>query len=168
MGIARNTVRTYLRHPELAALPHPRPNRHAKLDPFKEQVQQWIKEDHCYHGDVMFARVLERGDTGSLRTLNVFVHPLRPPASGHSPIVRYETKPGEQVQFDWGAFKSDRDGQFHTLSGFSAMLCSSRMRFVTLVTRCETATMIRCLMEACEYVGGVPQAAFTDRMKSVL
>ena len=33
LGIARNTVRKYLRHPELAAMPHPRPNRRSKLDP---------------------------------------------------------------------------------------------------------------------------------------
>jgi len=40
LGIARNTVRKYLRHPELVAMPHPRPNRRSKLDPFKEQVKQ--------------------------------------------------------------------------------------------------------------------------------
>jgi hypothetical protein len=28
--------------------------------------------------------------------------------------------------------------------------------------------MIRCLMEAFEYLGGLPKAALTDRMKSVL
>ena len=42
LGIARNTVRKYLRHPELCAMPHPRPNRRSKLDPFKEQVKQWL------------------------------------------------------------------------------------------------------------------------------
>src|SRR5438067_11355921 len=52
LGIARNTVRKYLRHPELVAMPHPRPNRRSKLDPFKEQVKKWIEEDHCYRGDV--------------------------------------------------------------------------------------------------------------------
>src|SRR5207244_548580 len=45
LGIARNTVRKYLRHPELVAMPHPRPNRRSKLDPFKEQVRRWITED---------------------------------------------------------------------------------------------------------------------------
>src|SRR2546428_14179097 len=35
LGIARNTVRKYLRHPELSAMPHPRPNRRSKLDPWK-------------------------------------------------------------------------------------------------------------------------------------
>ncbi len=41
LGIARNTVRKYVRHPELVAIPHPRPNRRSKLDPFKEQVKQF-------------------------------------------------------------------------------------------------------------------------------
>ncbi|MEO6891327.1 MAG: helix-turn-helix domain-containing protein, partial [Ktedonobacteraceae bacterium] len=45
LGIARNTVRKYLRHPELCALPHPRPNRRSKLDPFKEHVKKWIEEE---------------------------------------------------------------------------------------------------------------------------
>ncbi len=42
------------------------------------------------------------------------------------------------------------------------------MRFVTFVKRCDVQTLIRCLMEAFEYFGGLPQAALTDRMKSVL
>jgi len=39
---------------------------------------------------------------------------------------------------------------------------------VTFVKRCDAPTMIRCLMEAFEYFGGLPKAALTDRMKSVL
>src|ERR1700751_2281894 len=46
LGIARNTVRKYLRHPELCAMPRPRPNRRSKLDPFKEQIKEWIEKDH--------------------------------------------------------------------------------------------------------------------------
>src|SRR5260370_7794158 len=49
LGIARNTVRKYLRHPELVAMPHPRPNRRSKLDPFKEQVRRGITENPCYN-----------------------------------------------------------------------------------------------------------------------
>src|SRR6266571_2821107 len=168
LGIARNTVRKYLRHPELCTMPHPRPNRHSKLDPFKEQIKQWIEQDHCYNCEAMLPRLLEMGYTGSLSVLKAFVHPLRPPAGGHYPIVRYETKPGEQVQFDWGEFKYEQDGVPRKLYGFTAILCYSRMRFVTLVKRCDCPTMIRCLMEAFEYFGGLPKAALTDRMKSVL
>ncbi len=66
LGIARNTVRKYLRHPELVAMPHPRPNRRSKLDPFKEQIKQWMNEDHCYNCEAMLPRLLALGYTGSL------------------------------------------------------------------------------------------------------
>jgi transposase len=168
LGIARNTVRKYLRHPELCAMPHPRPNRRSKLDPFKEQVKKWIEEDHCYNCEAMLPRLLEMGYKGSLSVLKKFVHPLRPATAGHYPVVRYETKPGEQVQFDWGMFQYEQDGAPHKFYGFTAILSYSRMRFVTFVKRCDAATMIRCLMEAFEYFGGLPKAALTDRMKSVL
>ncbi len=157
LGLARNTVRKYLRHPELSSMPHPRPNRRSKLDPFKEQIKQWIKEDHCYNCEAMLPRLLAMGYTGSLSVLKAFVHPLRPPAGGHYPVLRYETEPGKQVQFDWGEFKYEQEGAPRKLYGFTAILCYSRMR-----------TMIRCLMEAFEYFGGLPKAALTDRMKSVL
>ena len=40
-------------------------------------------------------------------------------------MVRYETKPGEQVQFDWGEFKYEQDGAPRKLYGFTAILCYS-------------------------------------------
>src|SRR6266581_710173 len=168
LGIARNTVRKYLRHPELVAMPHPRPNRGSKLDPFKEQIVQWMKVDHCYNCEAMLPRLQAMGYRGSLSVLKAFVHPLRPKNQGHAPVIRYETKPGEQVQFDWGEFVYEKEGTPHKLYGFTAILCYSRMRFVTFVKRCDAPTMIRCLMEAFEYFGGLPKAALTDRMKSVL
>jgi transposase len=168
LGIARNTVRKYLRHPELCTTPRPRPNRRSKLDPFKEQVRKWIEEDHCYNCEAMLPRLLAMGYKGSLSVLKAFVHPLRPPQAGHYPVIRYETKPAEQVQFDWGEFKYEQDGTPRKLYGFTAILSYSRMRFVTFVKRCDAPTMIRCLMEAFEYFGGLPKAALTDRMKSVL
>jgi hypothetical protein len=103
-----------------------------------------------------------------LSVLKAFVHPLRPADQGHVPVQRFETKPGEQVQFDWGEFTYEQDGVPRKLYGFTAILCYSRMRFVTFVKRCDASTLIRCLMEAFEYFGGLPKAALTDRMKSVL
>src|SRR6266576_5958867 len=66
LGLARNTVRKYLRHPELATMPRPRPNRRSKLDPFKERVKGWIEEDHCYNGEAMLPRLQAMGYRGSL------------------------------------------------------------------------------------------------------
>jgi transposase len=117
---------------------------------------------------VIFTRLQQMGYTGGISILKEFVHPLRPAVAGHAPVQRYETKPGEQVQFDWGEFVYEHDGQIRKFYGFTAILGYSRMRFVTFVKRCDTPTLIRCLMEAFEYFGGLTRTALTDRMKSVL
>jgi transposase len=167
LKISRTTVRKYLKHPE-AVIRQPRPPRPSKLDPFKDQIKQWVTEDHCTNCEVMLTRLREMGYTGGISILKEFVHPLRPAVAGQAPVQRYETKPGEQVQFDWGEFVYEQEGTVHKFYGFVAILCYSRMRFVTEVSRCDTPTLIRCLMEAFEYFGGVTKVALTDRMKSVL
>jgi transposase len=164
LGIARNTVRRYLRGKPEAV---PRPKRCSVLDSYKAQIRQWVQQDHLYNCETMLPRLQDQGYTGSLSTLKAFVHELRPPKAGHAPVLRYETKPGEQMQYDWGEFHFEKDGQDHKLYGFAAILSYSRMRFITFVKRCDTPTMIRCMIEAFEYFGGLPKAALTDRMKSV-
>ena len=167
LGISRTTVRKYLKHPE-AVIRKPRAQQPSKLDPFHEQIKRWVMEDHCTNCEVLFVRLQKLGYRGGISILKGYVHPLRPAIAGHAPVQRYETKPGEQVQFDWGEFVYEHDGVSHKFYGFVAILGYSRMRFVTFVKRCDTPTLIRCLMEAFEYFGGLTKTALTDRMKSVL
>jgi transposase len=167
LHISRTTVRKYLKHPE-AVIRTPRPPRPSKLDPFKEQIKTWVTQDHCTNCEVILVRLQKLGYTGGISILKDYVHPLRPAVAGHAPVQRYETRPGEQVQFDWGEFVFEQEGHAHKFYGFVAILGYSRMRFVTFVKRCDTPTLIRCLMEAFEYFGGLTKIALTDRMKSVL
>ena len=164
-GIARNTVRKYLRGTPEAA---PRPCRTSKLDRFKDQIRQWIVENRLLNCETMLERLKAQGYTGSRSILKAFVQPLRPPRPSRQPVRRYETKPGEQMQIDWGEFLFEQQGQIHKLYGFTAVLSYSRMRFVTFTKRCDTPSLIRCLMLACEYFEGLPSTLLTDRMKSVL
>jgi transposase len=164
VGIARNTVRCYLRGKPEAV---PRPKRGSVLDPYKPQIQRWMQEDHLYNCEVMLERLREQGYKGNGTILRDYVRPFRPRNVGHQPVMRYETKPGEQMQYDWGEVHYEQKGQDRKLYGFTAVLSYSRMRFITFVKRCDTPTMIRCMMEAFEYFDGLPKAALTDRMKSV-
>lgn len=167
LQISRTTVRKYLAHPQ-AVIPKPRPPRPSKLDAFKEQITRWVLQDHCTNCEVIYTRLQPMGYTGGISILKEFVHPLRPTVAGHAPVQRYETEPGAQLQFDWGEFAYEQEGVTHKFYGFTAVLGYSRMRFVTFVKRCDTPTLIRCLMEAFEYFGGLTKGALTDRMKSVL
>ena len=167
LGVARNTVRRYVRGAPEA---RPRPRRGSKLDAYKEQIRRWVREDHLLNCETMLPSAAGAGlHAGAFAILKDFVRPLRPPAAAaRRPVIRYETKPGEQLQFDWGEFVYEQEGQTRKLFGFTAVLSYSRMRFVTFVKRTDAPTLIRCLVAAFEAFGGLPQAVLTDRMKTVL
>jgi len=145
-----------------------RRKRGSKLDPFKEQITAWVVEDRLLNCPPMLARLRGQGYSGGMTVLKDFVQPLRPPAARQRPVQRYETPPGRQMQIDWGEFTYLEDGTRRKLYGFTAILGYSRMRYVEFVRRCDTPTLLRCLLHACEAFGGVPERVLADRMKSVL
>src|SRR5690242_1031669 len=137
LGLARNTVRKYVR--SSAAGVTRRKHKPSKLDPFKPQIREWLEQDHLYNCETMVGRLQALGYTGKLSILKDFVRPLRPPraAGRQQPVLRYETKPGEQLQFDWGEFVYEQDGVGHKVFGFTAVLGYSRMRFLTFTKRTD-------------------------------
>ena len=166
LGLARNTVRKYVRG---AAVPAARPTKPQKLDPFKDaDPALGAARIICSIVSPCLTACAPLGYTGGVSQLKAFVQPLRPPKAGRFPVRRYETPPGEQLQFDWGEFRYDQGGSYHKVFGFTAVLSYSRMRFVVFTKRCDVATLIRCLLLSCEYFGGLPRTMLTDRMKTVL
>src|SRR5689334_8533050 len=87
LGLARNTVRKYVRG---AAVPAARPPKPMKLDPFKDLIRGWVQDDHLLNCVTMLERLRPLGYTGGVSQLKAFVHPLRPPRAGRHPVRRYE------------------------------------------------------------------------------
>lgn len=164
-GLSRNTVRKYLR-----ATPGPakRPGRSSKLDPYKDQIEKWVEKDGLLDCTTMLERMRASGYTGGVTILRDYVHPMRPPRGGHQLVQRYETEPGKQMQIDWGTFMYDVDGARKKMYGMTAIMSHSRSRFALYSKRCDTASLIRAIMDALEYFGGLPETILSDRMKSVL
>jgi transposase len=165
LQISRPTVRKYL---EGAPPAHGRRPKATKLDPYHDQIRRWIEQDHLFNCVSMLDRLRPLGYPGGISQLKAFVHPLRPARAGKRPVLRYETKPGEQLQFDWGEFTYEEAGTTHKVFGFLAILSYSRMRFACFTKRADAPSLIRALMGAFTYFGGLPKAVLTDRMKSVL
>src|SRR6267142_888939 len=83
-GVARNTVRRYLRDEE-AARYKPRPPRSTKLDPFKVYVAERLGSaaPEWIPASVLLMELRERGYSGGYTMLKLFVASLRPqPALG--------------------------------------------------------------------------------------
>src|SRR5260370_6498237 len=143
-GVARNTVRKYVRGTPEA---QPRPRRGSRLDPYKEQIQRWVREDHLLNCATMYRRLQTQGYTGHISILKDFVRPLRPPAAAaRRPVIRYETHPGEQRQFDWGECVYEQAGQTRKVFGFTAGLRFLRLRVLDFVKGGGGAAPKRCLL----------------------
>lgn len=167
-GMSRNTVKKYLREGEKAHQAKGN-TKVSKLDPYKEFVREQIGLG-IYNATVIFDRICELGYPGGISILKDFIHPLRPPAIRTGPAIqRYETKPGRQAQMDWGIMKyRNQSGRICKVACFVMILGYSRMRYVEFTQRCDEASLLRCMIHAFEYFGGVPEVVLTDRMKTVL
>ncbi len=104
---------------------------------------------------------------GSERIVRRYLETIRPRHERVSRLV--ETLPGEQAQADWGhwGFISN-NGKRQRLCAFSFVLSYSRIRYVQFTTRQDTLTFLRCLQDALEYIGGVPQIILFDNAKTVV
>lgn len=96
-------------------------------------------------------------------------HKLKPSKS-EKVHLRYETDPGEQMQFDW---KEDitmisKNGEIFEFNVFSTTLGYSRLHdFVYSKTKTRE-DVERCLMTTFKYINGVPKQLLTDNMRAVV
>ena len=164
-GRSRNTVRRYLRGGEAAATRKPAPKRVEKLDPYKQYI---IDRLAAAAPDVIPAAVLlresqERGYDGGYSRVKQFVRGLVPAAAPEA-VVRFETKPGQQMQADWATVGTGPA----KLKVFIATLGWSRMAYVEFCDDEQVETLIACHERAFLAFGGVPLEVLYDNMKTVV
>ena len=83
---------------------------------------------------------------------------------------RFETAPGEQLQFDWkeDLLMHGRDGAEYRFNVFSATLGFSRLHvFVRTPTRTRD-DLLRCLLATIAFLHGVPRTWLTDNMSAIV
>lgn len=95
---------------------------------------------------------------------------FRKTKANHEPILRFETKPGEQAQLDW---KEDvrfytSDGKKYSLQILVVLLSASRYRTYHVCLSKLQSELFACLTDAFETFGGVPRIVVTDNMKTVM
>lgn len=165
-GHSRNTVRRYLRG-EYFPEKEIRKSRGSKLDPFKPFLQERLQEG-IYNCEVLFDLLREKGYTGGRTILKDYVKGIRPPKQLLA-VLRYETKPGEYAQVDWGLCDYvDLDGTVRKVPVFVMVLGYSRSTYIEFTKRCDIHSFLRCLIHAFEYFGGIPKVMLTDQMKTVV
>jgi transposase len=162
-GLARNTVRKYLRTAKRATY-GPREVRPCKLDPFKAHVLERIEQarPQWIPATVLMREIRSLGYAGGISQLKAFIRTFKVVRA--DPIVRFETEPGQQMQVDFTTIRRGRD----RLLAFVATLGFSRATFVRFTDREQFCDWRDGLIAAFEYFGGVPREVLFDNAKSVI
>lgn len=85
------------------------------------------------------------------------------------PHLRYETKPGEDLQVDWkeSIKLHDKQGNEHLFNVFTATLGYSRQHFFVYSLTKTTEDFLRCLIDVLKQIG-LPKKIVTDNMAAIV
>lgn len=111
---------------------------------------------------MLLREITQQGYTGGLTQLKQFINGHRDKPV--EPLVRFETAPGQQMQADFTHIRKGRD----PLIAFVATLGYSRASWVRFTGDERAETLGRCLAEAFEYFGGVPQHVLFDNASTIV
>lgn len=166
-GYDRKTVRKYVKSEALAT---PRKKREyvSKLDSHKETIVNLLDEYPYLSAVRIFEELQRTGYTGGYTLVKDFVRRIRKTKQPLA-IYRFETKPGQQIQTDWGDLGYvEMDGEPRHLYIFTMILGYSRVRFAKCTLSMDFETLVSCHLEAFEYFGGVTKEILYDNMKTVI
>jgi transposase len=138
------------------------------LDPYQGFVLKTLERYPTLVATRIYDMIAERGYTGSLRTLRRFVLPNRP-ACPSEVYLRLETLAGEQSQIDWAHVgRIPVPGGARPLYCFVLLLRYSRAIWAELVFEQTTVSLLRSLVRAAHFFGGVTREWLFDNPKSIV
>ncbi|NJK89951.1 MAG: IS21 family transposase [Myxococcales bacterium] len=166
LGVHEDTVRRAIG--PLGPKPKDSPDRETLLDPYRAFIDETLGDFPRVTATRLFDMILERGYAGSVRTLTRHVARVRPAPKSET-FVRVERLPGEQAQVDWGHVgKIPVPGGERALWVFVMVLAYSRAIFAELVLDLTVHSLLRSLVRATEFFGGVTRQWLFDNPKTIV
>jgi transposase len=167
LGCSRNTVRRWLVEGDWR--PCVSPSRSKKL----ENLAEWLAERfrrHAGNADVVRQELAaEQGIVVSLRTVERAVAPLRRElVAAARATVRFETRPGEQLQIDFGERRVEIGGTAVKVFFFVATLGYSRRLHVRAYGHEKQDSWFDGMESAFAAFGGVPQEVLLDNARALI
>lgn len=163
LKLDRGTVQKYIKQPEIIC--RKRPGRSSKLDIFREMIQEMVNEYPQVKAPVVLHHIQARGFTGEITIVRKYLRDLRQNWITKQAFIRFESRPGEQFQIDWGHFGSlvytNRSRKLYALAVIES---HSRKLYVVFTHSQNQSTLHRCLADAFTYFNGTPREIVVDNM----
>jgi len=161
LGLDRETVKKYIDQPDITC--QKRPGRVSKLDPYRDLIQQMVNDYPQIKAPVVLQHIQAKGFAGEITIVRDYLKQIR--QDKKQAFIRFESRPSEQFQIDWGHFGSLAYGKSaRKLYALVVIESHSRVLFVVFTHSQNQATLHRCLAAAFLYFGGTPEELVVDNM----
>jgi transposase len=168
VGVARNTVRRYLRQPGAPGV-QVRPAARRLTDTARQDART-LYEGPAGGNAVVVQRLLkERGTAVSVRTIERAVADIRRVRRAAAlATVRVESVPGDQLQIDFGQKRMRVAGEWVRVFLFVAVLSYSRRLFVKAFLSERQDEWREGMAAAFAHFGGVPRTVLGDNARALV
>jgi transposase len=138
--------------------------RKSKLDPYKATVDGLLGAG-VWNAQVILRELQAAGYAGRSSILRDYIRPKRPLRAARA-TVRFETAPGQQLQNDWGKYRTLVGGRAQEVH-FAVNTLGYSRRFHFVATGSEDAEhTYETLILSFEYFGGVTAEVLVDNQKT--
>ncbi len=160
LNLDRGTVDKYTKHPE--GIGKKLTRRSSKLDPYREFIKEMVKEYPKVNAPVVLKNIRNKGFDGEITIVRKYLRTLR---KNRQAFIRFESRPGEQMQIDWGHFGSLIYGNStRKLYALAVIESHSRKLFINFTHSQNQSALHLSLMKAFNYFGGTPREIVVDNM----
>jgi transposase len=166
LGLAVKTVRKWLRT-EWAPQRRPRASSRGPLKGFEQFIEARAPEVG-FNGAVLLRELRLQGYEGSYPTVQRFVRPLRTAWRGNEATVRFETRPGQQSQVDWGETQMWIGGVRQKVHIFVMVLGYSRRTFARAYGNERIESLLDGHAEAFTHFGGITETILYDNPRTIV
>ena len=167
-GLHRHTIRKYWKEGKKSRQSR---NKSSILDKYREEIKTILSEEGINKIGAYEFLTYKYGNICTYSNFKQYTlkHNIKNKKT-NTPHVRYETKPGQQIQVDWKeSLKIEtRTGDIIKFNLFTATLGYSRKHIFIISKTKTTEDVFRCLVETFKYLGGVPKEVLTDNMSSLV
>lgn len=174
-GVARNTIKRYLKDDQPPSYKRKEPAVRRKLTDFEDRLKELFKQDlkrpkrERRNAKRLYEKLVEEGYKGSYYPVCRFVKDLKFDASQLTQaFIPLHFEPGDALQFDWSEEHVVLGGVECKIKLAHFRLCHSRKTFLVAYPNELQEMVLDAFIRALEFYGGVPRRVIIDNPKTMV
>lgn len=175
-GLARNTVRYWLRASKGSEPKYERKERDTLLKPYEERLRQWLEADarrakrDRRTALALFGQLQQLGFTGSYTRVTEYVRQWREDGGKDvkAAFIPLKFEFGEAFQFDWSEESLLIGGVYRKILAAHTKLCASRAFHLSAYPTQSHEMLFDAHTRAFRAFGGIPRRGIYDNMKTAV